>query len=1086
MSSFDPSLSPLEGICVVEASAGTGKTYSLSLLYLRALIEQKRTPAEILVLTFSRAAANDLRTRIHAMLERALSFDPAAPTTDAFERLLGRLYAREGEQMQVQLNQAKSAFDLAQISTIHAFCLRTLNDHRLSFGLPAGSLKMSAGSAAGAIIERATRLARLSGERTTHGFADTAQAIKALDVISRSLSLRLLPDPLSEVHEYLEFSKAFAQVDKRGLEDEINWLQDFAAANGFNKTALDRADLTLALGALRALENDPKGLSSEAVGALETLDPDTLQNAQPKRRAIKLIERIPILTALWPALCALKRYYAAQRAKALLEWRGAVDQWAQLQALETGELSFDAAVLILARTLSAKPDLAAQLAQAYPVALIDEFQDTDQTQYAIFRALYCGRKRTLLYLIGDPKQAIYRFRGGDVFAYLKAQEDADYVAPMDVNYRSLAPQVAAVNRLYQSSPLAAPLGHPKSIQYLPVDANKPAGSRFSGIDWISAEQSLALIDQLSAVVQNLLNDDGFSPSELAVLVRRNEQVGEVAGALRRCGVAVRAVTGKSLFERQEFAFLPDLLRALGGDRGAWSRVMLLGPFEVRDPVHAMQDAEADFIWANATFARLGSAATLTQLCQRWAAALIPRGAFGLRILGGIQQTAEWLSGLDLGRHDLSLQLNAMDAEGSSGDALRERQTDSGAQVQVMTLHQAKGLEFGVVLLPFALRSARHDEIHDPLFHDPKAAATLTLDLGSAEISTHRMIAAAEADGDDFRLLYVGLTRAIERTVIFTNLNKNSHHSALARLLLVAPDAKTLAFELSQRIALLITQGPDSMRLSGALASPRVRYAERVQAIEPVAVVAPIVATPWRWSSFSSLQRALHGRAVMPTIVGNLDPLVVPKGPRGARYGECVHALLETLDFAQIERNQASRAHVAKALAAADLPVDDSAVALTLDLLLNAVRTPLPGINCALADLPSRDVIREAKFTMRQATAGVLMELNVPRGALTGFVDLIARRSGRVIVLDFKTNDLGDDPDAYSPAALLRHASESGYHSQGLIYARALCRRLALADPAWRQHTHFAGAIVLYLRGLNPDALGHGIVHLPFNAGELDD
>lgn len=1085
MTTFDASRSPLSGVHVVEASAGTGKTYSLGLLYLRALLERGCTPAQILVLTFSRAAAQDLKTRIGEMLEAALLFDPEhADPHSGLHQLLLHLQPILGESMLPRLRAAQGAFDLAQISTIHAWCLRVLNEHALALGLTPARFSLVQDSSVKVVVERAARLDNLARQPSAHGFSDRTEALRGLTTLNKTLALRLLPTPADGARAWQRFMAIWERIEPALLAQDLAWVVNLHRHGGFLSKTITPEILQRAQQALSALQQQPEAFHQAQLEELLPLHIAHLDKSQKKNTREPLSERIPTLCALAPALDALQCAIASRRALAMLALNSQVASQQQQRLLDDGALDFDAAVSLLARALQPQSALAAALAQLWPVALIDEFQDTDQTQYAIFRAIYQTRSECLLYLIGDPKQAIYRFRDGDVFAYLKAQADALSVAAMDTNFRSDQRYVAAINQLYGDSPLAQALGYPETIRYQPMRAHKAAGEGFSGVEFVPQSEPQNLVGQLVDQVHALLSSGECAPDDLAVLCKSNQQVDTLAGALRRRGIPLRTVARDSLFERKELAFILNLLPALGGDRRAWNQFVLLGPLPVDNPEQAIAAAEPLYIWVRASFERLGSAATLLQLSRRLQSAFSALGRFGRRVRSALCQTAEWLAALDVDRHDIAAQLKAMHEASGQGDALRERRSDTLPTVQLMTVHQAKGLEFNVVLLPYALRGSQPHHASVALFHDPAAALALTLDFGSENFTSHDALAQLEAEGDDFRLLYVALTRAVRRTLVFVDCNRNSKTAALAHLLLGEKiDSKGFPAALRPRLQMLIARSAGTMRWADPIPATLTRLpAAPAPSVMPPAPL--IRALPsWRWSSFSGLKRSTQvGRA--PSIVGAVAP-PAPAGLRGALFGECVHQLLETLDFAKAAEGEELRLEIERIFAEFGLPISAENTALTQAMLLRTAQVPLPALGCALAAIAPGDLARELKFTTLQPEPRNVGGMQVPRGALTGFVDLMIRRNGEYFVLDFKTNDLGNAPDAYSDAALLEDVQHNGYDVQGLMYARALLQRLRLADPL-TPATIIRGALVVYLRGLDAAAIGQGVVHLNFSERDLND
>ncbi len=479
---------PLEGVKLIEASAGTGKTYAIGNLYLRYVLSG-RSVSEILVVTFTNAATEELRGRIRERLHQTLQLlERPRPVTDRFlSLLLERIPAGERQPLIDRLKLAVRSMDEAAIHTIHGFCQRVLTDHAFNSGQPFEleligddnqlwdeALKdwwrqrvyplslAEAGLFTELIpsLEQLTRLLqplRQAGDKTVLPAVD-----KTLEALFQRW--RDHADQLSELagswcERQQEISDILAHSNALSRAKGLPWHRENLPAfiNGIDRYF--RSDDLLAL---------PDGFHSLGVRQLSLESTPKKRGTDPDLEDPFFIECQQVVDdrqALQHQLqvVALREAseYAGQRVEQLKQQHQTIAYHDLLTRLH--------AVLQDTRGEA----LAQGLRLRFPVAMIDEFQDTDALQYGIFRRLYLDQPATALIMIGDPKQAIYSFRGGDIFSYMRAKRDAgEGRYTLHVNWRSTPPMVTAVNTLFSNRP--APFIYAQAIDYRPVVAASEA------------------------------------------------------------------------------------------------------------------------------------------------------------------------------------------------------------------------------------------------------------------------------------------------------------------------------------------------------------------------------------------------------------------------------------------------------------------------------------------------------------------------------------------------------------------------------------------------------------------------------------
>jgi exodeoxyribonuclease V beta subunit len=801
-------------------------------------------------------------------------------------------------------------------------------------------------------------------------------------------------------------------------------------------------------------------------------------------------------------------------------------------------VTYDDLVLRLGEALDAGPDAVAKLRERYEVVLVDEFQDTDPDQWDILRTAFGDRA---LVLIGDPKQAIYAFRGGDVYAYLDAAGTVERQV-LDRNHRSDGPLVKALDAVFAG----AELGHP-DIAYLPVQAvhaePRISGARRgalrirfalcddvperTGKGWAAAQPTRDYIARdVAEDIAELLGSDAqiegrpVRPSDVAVLVRNRWQARDVCEALGRLEVPAVIAGAGSVFDtdaaREWLRLLEALERPGSGPRAhaaaltcfwGWSAADCAGAGDeqwegVHDTLHR---------WAQVLRAR-GVASLVETVTREQDLAARMLGELGgeraltdVRHIGQLLHAAALSDGLGATALTQWLRRRIAEAERDTADEDRSRRLESDARaVQVLTVHRAKGLEFGIVYLPYQWDQGQGDRRPQPVvFHDG-TKRLLDVSLTGEDYQAHKQRQLAEQRGEDLRLLYVALTRARHQVVLWWAATWASRDSALGRLLfardgVTVPDsaAEPPRDERATEVFRELVRASD-----GTIALERAHRADPVGSWpgEPREETTLAVArfdreldTTWRRTSYSALTTDVHEAPQVtsePEQPGVQDepesgaPAAGPWAdvPVGMRVGTVVHRALEAIDFTA----PAFGAEIAELGAEAGLRA--------------ALETPLGApFGVRLADIAAADRLDELEFEL-PLTGGTLdrlaavlrahgdpygerlSEVEAARlqGFLTGSLDLVARLpDGRFAIFDYKTNGLA----AFDPAALREEMYRRHYGLQALLYAIALRRYLRWRAP----EAEVAGVGYLFLRGMDGTE-GAGVfawVPSPELLGELD-
>ncbi|HEU5454801.1 MAG TPA: UvrD-helicase domain-containing protein, partial [Nocardioides sp.] len=1006
------------GTTLLEASAGTGKTWTIGALVTRYVAEGVCPLEQMLVVTFGRAASQELRERVRAQLveaERALADDPAlAP--DQPSDLIDLLLACDDDERALRhrrVAEALAGFDAATIATTHQFCSMVL-----------GSLGVAG------------------------------------DTDARARLVEDLDELLVEVVDDL-YLRAFAYTDHD-------------PAFGYSE----------ALSIARAAVSDPQA-------RLEPADEDT---ATPAGRRV--------------SFAAAVRDEMERRKRRL------------------GILSYDDLLAQLARALEDEDAPArARMRQRWKIVLVDEFQDTDPVQWEVLDRAFSGH--ATMVLIGDPKQAIYAFRGGDVTTYLAAAGTATTTMTLPVNWRSDAALLAS----FQSVLAGAELGDPQIVVH-DVAAHHP-GTRLEGVpspapfrmrvlrrdQWGRRGEKPLLVSQtrphiardLALDIRNLLASgarfDGrdLEPRDVAVIAYRHMDLAAAREALHEVGVPAVIAGGGSVFATPAAVEWLTLLEALEQPhRSSRVRAAALTCFfghtarELDEAGDQLTDEVAETLrsWAE-VFALRGIAAVMEAANARGLPSRVLSLVGGERRLTDLRHIGQVLH--EVGTSDglrvvaLLTWLRGQIAEGRAGRGTeRTRRLDSdAAAVQLVTIHASKGLEYPVVYLP-SLGDRNVPKPSTPLFHDDRGHRCRAVGGPTAGAwQDHCRRWRQEDDGEWLRLLYVAITRAKSQVVCWWAPTRNTPASPLQRI--VQGRSPGMA-RVPDEVALVTDdQAADFFERWRASGGPSPEPAVHADpgADPPRPDVPPLtvrafqrtVDAAWRRTSYSSLTAVevtlppVGGVASEPEVFAKDDEEVGPAAvagvdrglggidlaspmadlPVGATFGSLVHAVLEHADPEAPDLRAELIGHIDDQLVRWPVDLDRDQLA---DALVGVCDSPLgPLAPTTLRQIPLRDRLRELDFELplsggdlTRSAAGArlgdlvpLLRRHLPegdparsyaqtleqpalggqslRGYLTGSVDVVLRLPGpRYLVVDYKTNWLGghDAPltaAAYRPEAL---------------------------------------------------------------------
>ncbi|MFT7137989.1 MAG: exodeoxyribonuclease V beta subunit [Candidatus Azotimanducaceae bacterium] len=1119
MTILDSHTFPLSGQQLIEASAGTGKTYTISNLYLRLLLgrdpNQPRPlqASEILVLTFTIAATDELRDRIRnrVNLARSIFAGEVAATEDEF---IARLMAESTDLATDRrlLTATLQTMDEAAIFTIHGFCARILGEQSFDTGM---LFNQNLDGDRDQLLEMAAEdcfrqnIMTLPGSIRNIALKRWSGPEALVKFVQRFLfrhNLQYLPphqdidEPLSALFDDIRRCK------KMWLDDDVTAL---VASSNFWGGRLTVTQLK---------PEHPQFIEdycrSDDV-SIERWEPwtralleknSTKKTVMPDHEIFELIDDIwarqHLLKTVETNLCHLVRDNVKTNMNRF--------------KTQFGQLTLDDLLVEVHRALAQSDptnvmehNLSNTLRQRWPVAMIDEFQDTDDLQFEIFTRIYASGG---LFFIGDPKQAIYNFRGADVYTYINAKQSADNTFTLSTNWRSTPAMIAAVNHLFNQTDI---FGDDKQIPFEPVSAAPPNMHKSFTIDgqapppmpiFVSdadnkdqhrerlmahaAEETVQLL-HLSKEGRAKINDKPITPGQIAFLVRQWQDAKAARRALADRNVRSVYVTLESVMLSDTAADLKLLLEAVVDPTNEMALKSALGTRLMQTPASeiaalnhdwsALHQVMEEFQEYHQRWASLEIAPMIDLLMTR---RRIPenwlmhqdgeRQMTNLRHLAEILQTRAMVApGMRrllkwFGREKLAAERVAVDE--------RQLRLESDQDlVQIVTMHAAKGLEYDIVMIPNAGFGEPRSKERDPLFHvvDNNGNYQPAIDFSTAPESLARYH--QEDFSETMRLLYVAITRARYRCYLGVPLVKEIKATPIAALLKFSADDADADSALNAL--------PEDLFATDGFVDPSLtRYEPKSAAPDLIAPpAAPFVSSNWRMHSYTGLTRLLKHdedtkdakETVQPRpgfgdddsyaandsrdgtsdLIGAGNAISFSRFtfPRGSRIGIVLHDFMERLDFIADDvdiRQQAVSSLLKMGLEDASGEWQD----VLVDWFHDIVRTPLINGFCLL------DVTRNRRLDE--------MEFHFPVNADQTFLDHLQAEGVLHQEMTLDTSTIQGMMTGYVDL-ILEHAGQYyllDYKSNDLGPTQLSYASAALQDAV--QHHHYDLQYLIYCVALN--------------------
>ncbi|MBE2895162.1 exodeoxyribonuclease V subunit beta [Spirabiliibacterium falconis] len=1184
MQPLDPFSHPLVGTSLIEASAGTGKTYTMAALYLRLLLNigenmfgRALNVEQILVMTFTEAATQELKERIRARIVELLHvLEHWKKTGEVITRdpFLLALFAHLQDDVDtaiLRLDMAQQNMDSAAIFTIHGFCRRMLNRYAFDADIHFNATLISEDDLRQRYLQFCREYWRETYypqsavvSRYVHKYLQSPEAV--LQRISPLLEGEL---PLKTIASFEQLIKHIHEINIQIADVKAQWYHVKSAVYALISESISQGQLNANSYRANQLETKLHAVECWLESAVDFDDTKAIhylsqKNLTSKTKKGKIPPEHPFFVAIDHLIDALAQFNSKGIHNAL-HWHYvlAVREKQQHYSRQHSEMSFADLLTRLRQALqSVHGERLAQLIRLqFPFAMVDEFQDTDSEQFHILEKLYLDAPQPTigLIMIGDPKQSIYRFRSADIYTYLNAKKRTAREFTLATNWRSSESAVDVVNQLFSAcdnafivSDIAFSPVHSagsKTAFLLNGDVQPPLCAILSDVknkDQFKQTQAQACAISVQHYLQHCAqgtlwgeNQQGdritLAPQDFAILVRTGNEAQLIKAQLQSLGIQSVFLSEKSAVFQSPWARI--LFYVLQGCLTPYHRQHVLNALSSElfnfDSFHLSQLLYDEQLWDSWV-------ERFTEWQQLWQkqgvlpmihailqydnlAQTILAKPDGERAITDILHLAELLQAQMNEQPNPFALLTWFDRHirqtKQSDDVLRQRLESERDLVKIVTIHGSKGLEYGVVWLPFIGLGVNSHANTLKKFNN-QGQTDIALDDSAADQILREDVA------EEMRLLYVALTRAVYQIHLglYTQFyqNKTVGDSSWGwNPLVYLLSRGALGIDLKQKC------GFDSRTLLQESLRPEQYQVICSDAMEPsdwraqtaleqgqAAHFMGEIEKDWRIHSFTSLSSAqhnhLHGatsfddsltetpeqpldyQLVLPDMAS--EPLPHTEAyspfhfPAGTRAGDVLHTLLQRWDM-RIEAD--NQAHIQFALQALAL---DENWAKPLQLWFeNMLNTPWNSPNTlCLRDITPQKSLREMEFLLsitsrvnmakfntllRQyplKTGRTALEITDFKGMLRGFIDLVCEYEGQYYVVDYKSNLIGDDMAYYDIAQLSAVVALHRYDLQYLLYTLALHRYLKYRLADYHYERDFGGVYYLFLRGMNGENSQTGI------------
>ena len=1083
----------LEGSNLIEASAGTGKTYSIAILVLRLVIEERFSLREILMVTFTKAAVAELEERIRLFMRSAYKVSNNEKIEDkTITDLVNNSIKNNGRDEVVRiLREAVIYLDETSVLTIHSFCQQTLIEFAFETNQLFGIELLQDVSA---IIEEEVN----KFWRKNITSINTGLLAYLLDAgLSRAAITDIVQEHLNgkrfHVYENLK-DYTFCGDDHLNLIKEIKVLADKEKElrNCLIKNIIDKRK-QLKEKALRDTN------ARKHIHHLIDEPQDFLDAIIKKRQSVYIIRLFGDILDMSDQCDKVREEITGKIGNCVNTIYclaiNDISHGIKNLKLYNNQVSFDDLIENLHTALVKKdnPKLVNALQKKYKAVFIDEFQDTDRLQYEIFKTAF--GTGTVLFYIGDPKQSIYAWRKADIFTYFKACNDVEHRYGMNENFRSSEKFIEAMNVFFQPEKDFDTFYFPadeQSITYIPVIS--PATNTMGQLSLngrqcvpisVNTQPNKNSIEQaVAAQVIDLLSNKGYhiikngkrslKPSDIGILVRSNDNAGDIKNSLAKYGIPAVTISNDKVLQSDEAIALLYVLEAMLDISRSHINRALLSSFTGYTVHHILSLDDETIIelfkkyktnWdEDGIYTALVNFITDFGVHQ----VLLQRNTEkGERIITNLTQLVELLYKIQATKKLSQLELidwlkRGIERHDIEGDEYEQRVENDEEAVKIVTIHNSKGLQYNIVIAPFLdFTERKNDEFAS--YRDPGTGEYIHIERKKLS-QEQRQMYAQQSEQENRRLLYVAITRAVYKCFIYRNTYfRESTLSVFTNALSAHP---------------LINENQPIPEIPPG-------YFYRSSLTEkPAEAAAPVqfslLQNNWTRMSYTMLAAEMEKGAKGKS--GNYKDqygyFIFTRLLKGNKTGNMLHYIFENLHFTNNERWPAVISTAIKRFAPSHKEEYEPKLMEMLQHVLNA-DIHAGDISFNLGEVGYDQRVHEFEFDFPIAVfdPAVLENLSGEKisvyvkdkykleGIMNGKIDMLFECKGKYFILDWKSTYLGDRVEDYAAPALDEAMNENNYHLQYLIYTLAAKKYLHSRLPDFDYERDFGGVLYLFIRGM---------------------
>lgn len=1098
MINFDVKTVELSGANLIEASAGTGKTFSIAVLVVRLIIENKIPVSKMLLVTFTEAAAAELKERSIKFIREAITeFEQEGNSGNAILKEVIQNFNGDKNDAKERLYTALLEIDQAMMCTIHSFCQRTLNEFAFETNQTYGK-------------ELITDLSAIS---TKYSQAFIREELSSLPVPILDVVLPIYNTCASEIIKNQLAGKKYVKSSIDELDFE-GCLQEMIDYEVFKSNLINESQLVEMREVINNSNNgyvvrgrqdylDKVSSVENAISALENNNPKTFNNLFPE-----LSEQV--LTR-FQFIQAFKKQLKDWLIVKFIDW---ISSKIEATLKKKNLFTYDDLINQLFEVRS-NENLKQILRDKYDAIFLDEFQDTDQKQYDIFYNLFQEDSTKILFYIGDPKQSIYSWRKADLNTYYQARNSIleSKRFDMKINFRSSPQLIGALNQFFDPTgdfdtfENGSEASEQNRINYITVSSANigskgliKASIEFPPIRVVNQHcNKEEIYESLEQTIKHLffggftLNDKPVKPSNVCVLTRTNRQAKAVKEILDQLSIPSVISDDAKVIDSSEAKELLFILEAiLSPQKSSIQKAFLtyLLNYIVEDikvldiDYYVERFASYGKIWLkDGVYVAMNSLFTDFNIIQK----LQEKKISGQRVISNLKQLVELLQEKELRNSFtpsetytfLQNQINTTsDAEVSDYAQRLENDEDT---VKIVTIHKSKGMEYDIVIAPFLDfdESEKFDFSSIRIPQDEQGNNYVYV-TNSIVDDTLKHYYTLQQKQENRRLIYVALTRAKYNLIIINKTHSKGKtiypisHS-LTGFIKALPENANGIQVINREVLEDVPLGSLEMEVLKS-------YKE------------PIPSLTFSDSNFKKISYsflAAHPATTTKEEVADYkqesyEHFIFKELPKGAHIGNLLHDIFEYIDYTdntkwmEIIQNRVIRYlpnqkenslfldflfKLIEHTLLANIQIDK--VSFHLTMLTREKRKNELEFNFAITD---KFEISKLESILEDENNKIRTNYGEVKGMMNGFIDLFFKHNDKYYILDWKSNFLGDALEHYHEDKLTEAMNESNYHLQYCIYTVAMKRFLeSKLGDSFDYIKHFGGVIYLFLRGVRKGA-----------------